>query len=140
LREEWNALFIRTEKKNIYRCPRSWKMSKSKYNVNARCYLHRIRCGYLACMKCFRTIRTSETLEHSRNFEFWFLEKIMAFVFLMKMVWLLLTHQQRQLEIIAQNHQESSWGYWRISFNTSVSQFMICVNELSTQNCHSCHL
>ncbi len=23
------------------------------------------------------------------------------------------------------------------SFNTSVSQFMICVNELSTQNCHS---
>jgi hypothetical protein len=78
--------------------------------------LHRIRCGYLACMKCFRTIRTSETLEHSRNFEFWFLEKIMAFVFLMKMVWLLLTHQQRQLEIIAQNHQESSWGYWRILF------------------------
>ncbi|WP_073352643.1 leucine--tRNA ligase [Flavobacterium xanthum] len=24
------------------------------------------------------------------------------------------------------------------SFNTSVSQFMICVNELSAQNCHSC--
>jgi leucyl-tRNA synthetase len=23
------------------------------------------------------------------------------------------------------------------SFNTSVSQFMICVNELSTQGCHS---
>jgi leucyl-tRNA synthetase len=26
------------------------------------------------------------------------------------------------------------------SFNTSVSQFMICVNELSTQNCHSRYL
>jgi leucyl-tRNA synthetase len=39
----------------------------------------------------------------------------------MKMVWLDQRRTvERQLEIIAQNHQESSWGYWRILFNTSV--------------------
>jgi hypothetical protein len=57
-------------------------------------------------MKCFRTIRTSETLEHSRNFGSFGFLKIM-FVFDENGL-LLTTHQQRQLEIIAQNHQESS--------------------------------
>jgi leucyl-tRNA synthetase len=41
--------------------------------------------------------------------------------------------RSRQLEIIAQTIKRSSYEVWRFSFNTSVSQFMICVNELSAQ-------
>jgi hypothetical protein len=59
-------------------------------------------------MKCFRTIRTSETLEHSRQ-EFWFLEKLWRLYFV-ENGFLFLTHllEERKFKIIAQNHQESS--------------------------------
>jgi hypothetical protein len=46
-------------------------------------------------------------------------------------------YQQRQLENLTQNHQKKWQMTLRIFFNTSVSQFMICVNELTAQGCHS---
>jgi leucyl-tRNA synthetase len=40
-------------------------------------------------------------------------------------------------ENITQNHQKVADDIENFSFNTSVSQFMICVNELTAQGCHS---
>jgi leucyl-tRNA synthetase len=57
---------------------------------------------------------------------------------LMKMVWLLphapTKDNLKSLHKTIKKVAEDIEGF---SFNTSVSQFMICVNELSTQNCHS---
>jgi leucyl-tRNA synthetase len=46
-------------------------------------------------------------------------------------------HQQRQLENHYKTIKKVADDIENFSFNTSVSQFMICVNELTAQGCHS---
>jgi leucyl-tRNA synthetase len=78
-------------------------------------------------MKCFRTIRTSETLEHSRQ-EFWFLEKLWRLYFDGTMIFTLLTHllERTKFKIIHKTIKKVAEDIEGFSFNTSVSVYDLC--------------
>jgi hypothetical protein len=66
-------------------------------------------------------------LEHSRNFRSFGFEKLWRLYF-DEWFWLLLTtHQQKTTWNHCTKPSKSSWGYWRFSFNTSVSVYDLCV-------------
>ena len=88
------------------------------------------------CMKCFRAIGTSKTMEYSRYYRsLWFLEKLWRLYF--DDNGLNITNDEPTADMFKSLHKtikKVTEDIENFSFNTSVSQFMICVNELSQQN------
>jgi leucyl-tRNA synthetase len=141
-REEFrNALFIPNGKKEFRVLREVEKMSKSKYNVvtpDAICTeygadtlrLYEMFLGPLEQAKPWNTAGISGV--------FGFLKKLWRLYF--DENGLIVTNDAPTKDNLKSLHKtikkvaEDIEGF---SFNTSVSQFMICVNELSTQNCHS---
>ncbi|MFV8268762.1 leucine--tRNA ligase [Flavobacterium sp. GT2N3] len=141
-REEYtNAIFI-TEENGKYIVGREIeKMSKSKYNVVTpddicneygadTLRLYEMFLGPLEQAKPWNTSGISGV--------FGFLKKLCRLYF--DENGLIVTNDEPTRDNLKSLHKtikkvaEDIEGF---SFNTSVSQFMICVNELSTQNCHS---
>jgi len=140
-REEYaDAIFI-TEDNGKYIVGREVeKMSKSKYNVvtpDAICEqygadtlrLYEMFLGPLEQAKPWNTAGISGV--------FSFLKKLWRLYF--DENGLIVTNNEPQKESLKTVHKtikKVNEDIENFSFNTSVSQFMICVNELSTQNCH----
>ena len=141
-REDYkNAEFI-TEESGKYLVGREIeKMSKSKYNVvtpDAICNeygadtlrLYEMFLGPLEQAKPWNTAGISGV--------FGFLKKLCRLYF--DDNGLILTDEaptKDNLKTLHKTIKKATEDIEAFSFNTSVSQFMICVNELSTQNCHS---
>ncbi|RYJ53713.1 leucine--tRNA ligase [Flavobacterium petrolei] len=141
-REEFrNALFIPNGKKEFRVLREVEKMSKSKYNVVTpddicteygadTLRLYEMFLGPLEQAKPWNTAGISGV--------FGFLKKLCRLYF--DENGLIVTNDAPTKDNLKSLHKtikkvaEDIEGF---SFNTSVSQFMICVNELSTQNCHS---
>ncbi|MBB1192963.1 leucine--tRNA ligase [Flavobacterium sp. SOK18b] len=141
-REEFSNAKFFTEDNGTFLCLREVeKMSKSKYNVvtpDAICEeygadtlrLYEMFLGPLEQAKPWNTAGISGV--------FGFLKKLWRLYF--DDNGLIVTNDTPTKENLKSLHKtikkvaEDIEGF---SFNTSVSQFMICVNELSAQNCHS---
>ena len=140
-REEYNEAIFITEENGKYIVGREIeKMSKSKYNVvtpDSICNeygadtlrLYEMFLGPLEQAKPWNTAGISGV--------FGFLKKLWRLYF--DDNGLIVTNNEPSKDSLKSLHKtikkvaEDIEGF---SFNTSVSQFMICVNELSTQNCH----
>ncbi|MDD2674694.1 MAG: class I tRNA ligase family protein [Flavobacterium sp.] len=141
-REEYNNAIFVTEENGKYIVGREIeKMSKSKYNVVTpddicteygadTLRLYEMFLGPLEQAKPWNTAGISGV--------FGFLKKLCRLYF--EDNGLIVTNDAPTKDNLKSLHKtikkvaEDIEGF---SFNTSVSQFMICVNELSTQNCHS---
>nr|WP_309757803.1 class I tRNA ligase family protein [Flavobacterium sp.] len=139
--ENKNAVFLFDENDKFIVYREVEKMSKSKYNVvtpDAICAeygadtlrLYEMFLGPLEQAKPWNTAGISGV--------FGFLKKLWRLYF--DENGLIFTNEAPTKDNLKSLHKtikkvaEDIEGF---SFNTSVSQFMICVNELSTQNCHS---
>ena len=141
-REDYADAVFTTEENGKYIVGREIeKMSKSKYNVVTpddicneygadTLRLYEMFLGPLEQAKPWNTAGISGV--------FGFLKKLWRLYFDEK--GLIVTNNEPSKDSLKSLHktikkvEEDIEGF---SFNTSVSQFMICVNELSTQNCHS---
>jgi len=141
-REEYNNAIFITDENGKYIVGREIeKMSKSKYNVVTpddicneygadTLRLYEMFLGPLEQAKPWNTAGISGV--------FGFLKKLCRLYF--DDNGLIVTNDEPTKDNLKSLHKtikkvaEDIEGF---SFNTSVSQFMICVNELSTQNCHS---
>jgi len=116
------------------------KMSKSKYNVvNPDDICHEFGADTLRLYEMFLG-----PLEQAKP---WNTAGITGVFGFLKKLWRLY-FDENGLLVTAQEPSKESWkslhktikkvteDIENFSFNTSVSQFMICVNELSAQNCH----
>ena len=135
-----NSLFI-TNNKNEFTVSREIeKMSKSKYNVVTpddicneygadTLRLYEMFLGPLEQAKPWNTAGISGV--------FGFLKKLWRLYF--DENGLIITNNEPTKENLKSLHKtikKAAEDIENFSFNTSVSQFMICVNELSSQNCH----
>jgi leucyl-tRNA synthetase len=68
---------------------------------------------------------------------FWFLEKAVSFVFDEHAMIVTDEAPTKDNETLHKTIKKVADDIENFSFNTSVSQFMICVNELTAQGCHS---
>jgi len=141
-REDYKDADFITEENGKYLVGREIeKMSKSKYNVvtpDAICNeygadtlrLYEMFLGPLEQAKPWNTAGISGV--------FGFLKKLCRLYF--DDNGLILTDEaptKDNLKTLHKTIKKATEDIEGFSFNTSVSQFMICVNELSTQNCHS---
>jgi leucyl-tRNA synthetase len=69
--------------------------------------------------------------------EFWFLKKVCRLYFDEHTMIVTDAATKDNLKTLHKTIKKVADDIENFSFNTSVSQFMICVNELSTQGCHS---
>jgi leucyl-tRNA synthetase len=141
-REDYKDAEFITEENGKYIVGREIeKMSKSKYNVVTpddicaeygadTLRLYEMFLGPLEQAKPWNTAGISGV--------FGFLKKLWRLYF--DETGLIVNHDQPtkdNLKTLHKTIKKVSEDIEGFSFNTSVSQFMICVNELSTQNCHS---
>ncbi|MFE3869778.1 leucine--tRNA ligase [Flavobacterium sp. ZS1P70] len=136
-----NAIFIKDENEKIIVGREIEKMSKSKYNVVTpddicdeygadTLRLYEMFLGPLEQAKPWNTAGISGV--------FGFLKKLCRLYF--DDNGLIVTNEKPTKDNLKSLHKtikKVAEDIESFSFNTSVSQFMICVNELSTQNCHS---
>jgi leucyl-tRNA synthetase len=78
--------------------------------------------------------RTSKTTEYRRDFGFGFLKNYGVCIMKKTLVVTLMRCQPKTTKTLHKTIKKVADDIENFSFNTSVSQFMICVNELSTQN------
>lgn len=144
---KWRSLdrktsnWIEVEKQNFFTESSAEKMSKSKYNV--------VNPDDIVAQYGADTFRMYEMflgpLDVSKPWDTKGIEGVHRFL---KKLWRLFYDEQRGLILTDEAPTDAEWrilhktikkigeGIEKFSFNTAVSQFMICVNDLTAAQCH----
>jgi leucyl-tRNA synthetase len=141
-RPEYNNAVIITEEDGTFICTAEIeKMSKSKYNV--------VNPDDIVAQYGADTFRMYEMflgpIDVSKPWDTKGIEGVHRFL---KKLWRLYSHETNgwqvidepatdaELRVLHKTIKKTEEDIERFAFNTAVSQFMICVNELTTMNCH----